>query len=321
MVQSQIAPQPGERRVAVASECEWTCPYAQADIFVYKSDRRGRVCTAIRACRRSGNSDNGRMSNPHDPSGAAAPVAATPVAATSGPRLLVVDDDDRMRELLLRYLAQQGFETLAAGDGRELDRQLSRNHVDLIVLDLMLPGEDGLSICRRLRGQGVDTPIVMLTAKGDEIDRIVGLEIGADDYLPKPGNPRELVARIRAVLRRGRAAPGAPKEDGGRIAFGGCVLDLGARTLCRDGRELHMTTGEFAVLAALVQRPRQALTRDQLMSAARGREHEAFDRSMDVMVSRLRKLIEDDPKQPRWLQTVWGTGYVFVPGDAPDRAA
>jgi len=238
-------------------------------------------------------------------------------AAESPPRILVVDDDLRLRDLLLRYLQQQGFETLAAGDGRELDRQLARHHVDLIVLDLMLPGEDGLAICRRLRGQGVETPVVMLTAKGDEIDRIVGLEIGADDYLPKPGNPRELVARIRAVLRRGRPAPGAPKEDGGQVRFGGCVLDLGARTLVRDGMDLRITTGEFAVLAALVQRPRQTLTRDQLMSAARGRGHEAFDRSMDVMISRLRRLIEDDPKSPRWLQTVWGTGYVFVPEQAP----
>jgi DNA-binding response OmpR family regulator len=262
---------------------------------------------ALAACRPSASGDNGPMSDAHD----------TPYAAAPGPRLLVVDDDARMRDLLQRYLGQQGFETLVAGDGRELDRQLSRNHVDLIVLDLMLPGEDGLSICRRLRGQGVETPIVMLTAKSDEIDRIVGLEIGADDYLPKPGNPRELVARIRAVLRRGRPAPGAPREAGGTVAFGPCVLDLGARTLHRDGREQRMTTGEFAVLVALVQRPRQALTRDQLMSAARGRDHDAFDRSMDVMISRLRKLIEDDPKHPRWLQTVWGTGYVFVPdGDA-----
>lgn len=244
-------------------------------------------------------------------------------AADSAPRILVVDDDLRLRDLLLRYLQQQGFDTLAAGDGRELDRQLSRHHVDLIVLDLMLPGEDGLSICRRLRGQGVETPVVMLTAKGDEIDRIVGLEIGADDYLPKPGNPRELVARIRAVLRRGRPAPGAPREDGGQVRFGRCVLDLGARTLVRDGEDLRITTGEFAVLAALVQRPRQTLTRDQLMSAARGREHEAFDRSMDVMISRLRKLVEDDARQPRWIQTVWGTGYVFVPEQpsSPERPA
>ena len=233
--------------------------------------------------------------------------------ADAPPRVLVVDDDLRLRELLLRYLQQQGFEVLAAGDGREMDRQLSRHHVDLIVLDLMLPGEDGLAICRRLRGQGVETPVVMLTAKGDEIDRIVGLEIGADDYLPKPGNPRELVARIRAVLRRGRPVPGAPREEGGEVRFGRCVLDLGARTLSRDGEDQRITTGEFAVLAALVQRPRQTLTRDQQMSAARGRGHDAFDRSMDVMISRLRKLIEDDPRQPRWLQTVWGTGYVFVP--------
>ncbi len=241
------------------------------------------------------------------------PAHQSVTTAQANPCILVVDDDVRLRDLLLRYLVQQGFQALGANDARELDRQLSRHHIDLIVLDLMLPGEDGLSICRRLRGQGVNTPIVMLTAKGDDIDRIVGLEIGADDYLPKPGNPRELVARIRAVLRRGRAVPGAPKEDGGQVVFGPCVLDLGARTLHRDGRELRMTTGEFAVLATLVQRPRQALTRDQLMSAARGREHDAFERSMDVMVSRLRKLVEDDPKQPRWLQTVWGTGYVFVP--------
>lgn len=277
-----------------------------ADTSGYNSARASPQCERFRACPCLRSGDNGGMSHAHESSSA---------TASPAPRLLVVDDDERMRELLLRYLAQQGFETLAAGDGRELDRQLSRNHVDLIVLDLMLPGEDGLSICRRLRGQGVETPIVMLTAKGDEIDRIVGLEIGADDYLPKPGNPRELVARIRAVLRRGRAAPGAPKEDGGTVAFGACVLDLGARTLRRDGRELRMTTGEFGVLATLVQRPRQALTRDQLMSAARGREHDAFDRSMDVMISRLRKLIGDDAKHPRWLQTVWGTGYVFVPDD------
>ena len=302
----QFAPQRCARRFPNAPECEWSCRSPHPDTSVHKSGPASQRSLRICACRPSRSGDNGAMTDP---------IEST--AAPPGPRLLVVDDDERMRSLLMRYLEQQGFETLAAGDGRELDRQLSRNHVDLIVLDLMLPGEDGLSICRRLRGQGVETPIVMLTAKGDEIDRIVGLEIGADDYLPKPGNPRELVARIRAVLRRGRAVPGAPKEDGGTVSFGACVLDLGARTLRRDGRELRMTTGEFAVLATLVQRPRQALTRDQLMSAARGREHDAFDRSMDVMVSRLRKLIGDDAKHPRWLQTVWGTGYVFVPDDVP----
>ncbi len=236
----------------------------------------------------------------------------------SRPCVLIVDDDVRLRDLLVRYLDQQGFDALVAGDGRELDQQLKRHHADLIVLDLMLPGEDGLSICRRLRGQGIETPIIMLTAKGDEIDRIVGLEIGADDYLPKPGSPRELVARMRAVLRRGRAPIGAPVADGGRVAFGACTLDLGTRELVRDGEPQRLTSGEFAVLAALVARPKQPLTRDQLMSIARGREHAAYERSMDVMMSRLRKLIEADPRAPRYLQTVWGTGYVFVPdGEVP----
>jgi DNA-binding response OmpR family regulator len=233
------------------------------------------------------------------------------------PCVLIVDDDVRLRDLLVRYLDQQGFSSLVAGNGRELDQQLKRHHVDLIVLDLMLPGEDGLTICRRLRGQRVETPIVMLTAKGDEVDRIVGLEIGADDYLPKPGSPRELVARMRAVLRRGRAPTGAPRTSG-IVHFGLCDFDLATRQLRRNGEAQRLTTGEFAVLAALVGRPRQPLTRDQLMSLARGREHEAYDRSMDVMISRLRKLIEVDPRAPRYLQTVWGTGYVFVP-DGEER--
>jgi len=231
-------------------------------------------------------------------------------------QLLIVDDDTRLRELLVRYFEQQGYAALGVADGREMERELSRRHVDLIVLDVMLPGEDGLSLCRRLRGQGVETPIVMLTAKGDEVDRIVGLELGADDYLPKPGNPRELLARVRAVLRRGRAPAGAPRANGERIVFGPFVLDLGTRELRRGDTALKLTTGEFAVLSILAQRPRQPLTRDQLMSAARGREHDAFDRSMDVMISRLRRLIEDDPKQPRYLQTLWGHGYVFVPDSA-----
>jgi DNA-binding response OmpR family regulator len=232
-------------------------------------------------------------------------------------RILIVDDDARLRELLARYLESQGFETVSAEDGRALDRELRRHHVDLIVLDIMMPGEDGLTICRRLRGQGVGTPIIMLTARGDEVDRIVGLEIGADDYMAKPGSPRELVARINAVLRRGRAAPGSPLVEDRSVVFGPFVLELGTRRFLRDGESLHLTTGEFALLAALVQRPRQPMTRDQLMSAARGREHEAFERSMDVMMSRLRRLIEDDPREPRWLQTVWGHGYVFVPDGPP----
>ena len=230
--------------------------------------------------------------------------------------ILLIDDDVELTELLTDYLKAEGFEVSAAHDGVSGLARAIAGECAMIVLDVMLPGMNGLDVLRKLRAQS-QTPVLMLTARGDDIDRIVGLEIGADDYVPKPGNPRELTARIRAVLRRGRTVPGAPKAGGGKVVFGGCELDLGARTLHRDGRELRMTTGEFSVLAALVQRPRQALTRDQLMSAARGREHDAFDRSMDVMVSRLRKLVEDDPKHPRWLQTVWGTGYVFVPEGAP----
>jgi two-component system OmpR family response regulator/two-component system phosphate regulon response regulator OmpR len=182
----------------------------------------------------------------------------------------------------------------------------------------MLPGEDGLTICRRLRGTGDTTPIIMLTAKGEDIDRIVGLEMGADDYLPKPFNPRELLARIHAVLRR-RAAPppGTPESGGELVRFGEVEVDLAARTLKRGAENMPLTTGEFAVLKVLLQHPRQPLSRDKLMALARGREQGPFDRAIDVQVSRLRKLVEADPGQPRYLQTVWGFGYVFVPDGSP----
>ena len=228
-------------------------------------------------------------------------------------RLLLVDDDVRLRELLVRYLETQGFAVKGVGDAVQMRQALDRGHYDLIVLDLMLPGENGLDICRRLRGQGDTTPIVMLTAKGDEIDRIVGLEIGADDYLPKPVNPRELLARIRSVLRRVQPAVGAPHTEGGEIAFGPFKLDLGRRELTREGAALKLTSGEFAVLSVLLRHPRQPLSRDRLMSLARGREHDAFERSIDVSIARLRKLLEEDPRSPRLLQTVWGVGYVYVP--------
>ncbi len=234
--------------------------------------------------------------------------------------ILVVDDDARLRDLLLRYLSEQGYEVKAAADSSQMDKLRSREHFHLIVLDLMLPGEDGLAICRRLRGQSDPTPIIMLTAKGDEVDRIVGLEMGADDYLPKPFNPRELLARIHAVLRRqGSKPPGAPEDALETIRFGNIEVDLAARTLKRGDEMLPLTTGEFAVLKVLLQHPRQPLSRDKLMTLARGREQGPFDRAIDVQVSRLRKLIESDPTQPRYLQTVWGFGYVFVPdGSARD---
>jgi two-component system phosphate regulon response regulator OmpR len=230
-------------------------------------------------------------------------------------KILIVDDDLRLRQLLERYLADQGFASRSVDGAAAMDKALARELYDLIVLDLMLPGEDGLAICRRLRGEKNEVAIIMLTAKGDEVDRIVGLELGADDYLPKPFNPRELVARIHAVLRRRVAPPppGAPAEVDETVSFGNIAVNLGTRELTRDGGTTTLTTGEFALLKVLVEHPRKPLSRDKLMELARGREYDVYDRSIDVQVSRLRKLVEEDPAKPRYIQTVWGFGYVFVP--------
>ena len=230
-------------------------------------------------------------------------------------KILVVDDDQRIRELLRRYLVQEGFDVIQAEDAKALNRILLRETVDLIVLDLMLPGEDGLSICRRLRAANDRTPIIMLTAKVEDVDRIVGLEVGADDYLGKPFNPRELLARIHAVLRRRPPveAPGAPSSENEVVKFGPYSFDLATRSLAKGDQELPLTTGEFAMLKALVRHPRQPMSRDKLAQMARGREFEPFDRSLDVQVSRLRKMLEVDAAAPRYIQTVWGVGYVFVP--------
>jgi two-component system phosphate regulon response regulator OmpR len=232
-------------------------------------------------------------------------------------RILVVDDDQRLRDLLTRYLGEQKFEVRAVADATAMDKQLSRERYDLLVLDLMLPGEDGLAICRRLRAAGGAPAIIMLTARGDEVDRIVGLEMGADDYLPKPFNPREGVARIPAVLRRKpRGAPGAPGTEDGVYRFAAFEFNPATRELKKDGKPVALTTGEYSVLKVLVERPRQPLSRDQLMELARGREYEVFDRAIDVQISRLRKILEEDPAHPRYVQTVWGHGYVFVPDGA-----
>jgi len=230
-------------------------------------------------------------------------------------RILVVDDDLRLRELLNRYLTEQGLVVQVAQDAATMDKLLGRERFDLIVLDLMMPGEDGLSVCRRLRGAKDTIPIIMLTAKGDDVDRIVGLEMGADDYLPKPFNPRELVARIHAVLRRRTAPlpPGAPALEEGQMSFGLVTVDLATRALTREGATISLTTGEFGLLKVLLEHPRVPLSRDKLMELARGREYEVFDRAIDVQISRLRKLVEPDPAQPVHIQTVWGFGYVFVP--------
>ncbi|WHU41769.1 two-component system response regulator OmpR, partial [Pseudomonas fulva] len=202
----------------------------------------------------------------------------------------------------------------AVPNTEQMDRLLQREVFNLVVLDLMLPGEDGLSACKRLRQQNNQIPIIMLTAKGDELSRIKGLELGADDYLGKPFNPDELMARVKAVLRRqAPSVPGAPGSEDESVTFGDYELSLATRELKR-GDEVHMlTTGEFAVLKALVMHAREPLTRDKLMNLARGREWDALERSIDVQISRLRRMIEPDPSKPRYIQTVWGVGYVFVP--------
>jgi two-component system phosphate regulon response regulator OmpR len=240
---------------------------------------------------------------------------------TQRQKILVVDDDLRLRDLLKRYLGEQGFAVDTVPDAAAMDRQMQRVRYDLLVLDLMLPGEDGLAACRRLRVAQDPVSVIMLTAKGDDVDRIVGLEMGADDYLSKPFNPRELVARIHAVLRRQApaATPGAPTSEPKTVAFGAYSLDLSTRTLTREGELVPLTTGEFALLKVLALHPREPMSRDKLMELARGRELESTDRSIDVQVSRLRKLLGEDPQGPRFIQTVWGFGYVFVPDGASAR--
>lgn len=231
------------------------------------------------------------------------------------PKILIVDDDPRLRDLLRRYLGENGFNVLVSENGEAMKRLWVREHFDVLILDLMMPGEDGLAILKRLRAEKDMTPVIMLTARGEDVDRILGLELGADDYLGKPFNPRELLARIHAVLRRRprQDAPGAPSMENEVVKFGDFELDLGTRVLRKNGEIVPLTTGEFAVLKAFARHPRQPLSRDKLMEMARGREYEAFDRSLDVQVSRLRKLLEPDPSKPRYLQTVWGLGYVFIP--------
>lgn len=231
------------------------------------------------------------------------------------PKILIVDDDPRLRDLLRRYLGENGFNVLVSENGEAMKRLWVREHFDVLILDLMMPGEDGLAILKRLRAEKDMTPVIMLTARGEDVDRILGLELGADDYLGKPFNPRELLARIHAVLRRRprQDAPGAPSTENEVVKFGDFELDLGTRVLKKNGEIVPLTTGEFAVLKAFARHPRQPLSRDKLMEMARGREYEAFDRSLDVQISRLRKLLEPDPSKPRYLQTVWGLGYVFIP--------
>jgi two-component system OmpR family response regulator len=233
----------------------------------------------------------------------------------SGPHILIVDDHRDIRDLVGRALTREGFRVSAAADGRAMRKALADSRIDLILLDLMLPGEDGLSLCRAVRSDS-KVPIIMLTAKGDEVDRVIGLEMGADDYLPKPFGSRELVARIRAVLRRSQeaAAVSASEPRPSRCRFDRWQLDTGARELLRDdGVTVPLSTGEYDLLIALVQRPQRVLTRDQLLDLARGRTAAALDRSIDTQISRLRKKLESDPGAPKIIKTVWGGGYMFTP--------
>ena len=231
---------------------------------------------------------------------------------SGAPHILIVDDHREIRDLVSRALSKEGFRVSAAADGRAMRKILADGRIDLILLDLMLPGEDGLSLCRALRAES-DIPIIMLTAKGEEIDRVVGLEMGADDYLPKPFGSRELIARIRAVLRRGRNEKTEKSEKPAHFCFDRWRLDVGARELLRDdGITVPLSTGEYDLLMAFVERPQRVLSRDQLLDLARGRAASTFDRSIDTQVSRLRKKIERDPADPKIIKTVWGGGYTFT---------
>lgn len=230
------------------------------------------------------------------------------------PYILVVDDDPPLRALLQRYLREQDFEVVCVADGQQMDQALATQHFELIVLDLMLPGEDGLSLARRLRQSGKDMRIIMLSARGEDIDRIVGLEVGADDYLAKPFNPRELLARIRAVLRRGTGAK--TDHTGEQLQFGPYTLYLTVPKCTREDKEIELTRGEYTLLKIMAQHPHRTLSRDRLIDLLKGYERHPYDRSVDVRVTRLRKKIEPDPSKPIYLRTVWGEGYVFTPDTA-----
>jgi len=226
--------------------------------------------------------------------------------------LLIIDDDEKLNRLLVKYLEGFGFRLLAAahpGKGMEL---LKQKAPDLVILDVMLPDTNGFEVCKRIRASS-SVPIIMLTARGDLMDRVVGLELGADDYLPKPFEPRELVARIQSVLRRTRQAPDNRLLERGRL-----TIDLGRRQAMIDGAQIALTTNEFNALSLLASHPGRVLDRDDILQELRGMDSEAFNRTVDITISRLRQKLGDDPRAPRFIKTVWGAGYVFVGGDAQD---
>ncbi|GGP00558.1 winged helix family two component transcriptional regulator [Stakelama pacifica] len=235
------------------------------------------------------------------------------MAMAETPHLLLVDDERSIREPLAQYLTKQGFRVTQSGDAESARARLNAYSIDLVILDIMMPGEDGLSLCRHIRATS-EVPVILLTAKAEETDRIVGLEIGADDYVTKPFSPRELAARIKVVLRR--ADSGGARQNGpdaSAFSFAGWVLKTAERALVdREGVTVALSSGEYNLLHVLVTRPRQVLTRDQLLDLTQGREAAAFDRAIDNQVSRLRKKIEPDPKNPQIIKTVWGGGYTLA---------
>lgn len=237
---------------------------------------------------------------------------------TAPPQILVVEDDRETRGLIARYLQANACSVSVAADGHEMDRRLGERRVDLIVLDVMLPGEDGLSLCRRVRATS-QTPIIMLTARGEDLDRIVGLEMGADDYIPKPFNPRELLARINAVLRRQAAALSAAVSSGStRLAFLQWVIDFRLRELRNpQGARVALTSAEFDLLQAFCERPGRILSRDNLLDLTQGRAAGSFERSIDVLVSRLRRKLDVGPDAPAIIKTVRSGGYLFTPEIEP----
>lgn len=233
-----------------------------------------------------------------------------------GNTALIIDDDEKLCRLLGQYLMDNGFRTVRLADGSNVLKTLSVESPDIVILDIMLPGKDGLEVLREIRKDHA-LPVIMLTAKGDDTDRIVGLELGADDYLPKPFNPRELLARIKAVLRRYTCRDNdtghQPRDPS--ITAGGITLNVAKQTVVVAGNEMELSTAEYRILEVLMKNPNMVLSRDQLMTLARGRDFTAFDRSIDVHISKLRAKVEDNPQSPARIKTVWGSGYMFV--DAP----
>ncbi|MDE1182487.1 response regulator [Paraburkholderia sp.] len=227
-------------------------------------------------------------------------------------RIIVLDDEAELRNMLQRFLSGHGFDVRVVEDSKRLNRYLQREPYDVLVLDLMIGEENGLEVCSRLRAEGHTLPILMLTAKGDPLDRVIGLETGADDYLAKPFLPRELVARINALLRRQKIASGDPGVAAQTVRFGEFTLDIGKQRLSRGAEALDIHSAQMLLLVALASSPNRAVSRDNLIARARGRDHDALDRSIDVQVLRLRQIVEADPSKPRFIKTVWGVGYMLV---------